>query len=480
MTATREDIPSSAWPAAARLVARWLDQRERVDVLLDSLPRSLTGTPRARCQHLVLGAVRHFGRIDAALGRLVAHPPRFPTRAVLFIAGYELLENLDTRGAEAEGRVPRIVHHAVEQTKALASPAEARLVNAVGRKLAAALARSAPAADASAGELAEYFSHPDWLIRSWHSHFGAEATRTLLEWNQKPAPVYARWRGGFELVAPAKPHQQAAEAEDAAPSDSPRPHGDAEPAATESPVLSGHLDAAVPPEFLKPTVWPGFFEVESGRWPEVEPLLKTGRIYLQDPATRLAVEMIGPQSDETVLDLCAAPGGKALLLADTMKTGRLVAVDLPGGRIDRLKQNLARAGAVEVALVQADVLQGLGATLREHRLPATYDAVLLDVPCSNTGVMRHRVDVKWRLQPGDFKKHPRQQLSMLHAAARLVSPTGRLVYSTCSIDAEENEHVVRAFLAGKAGGAFKLDATVLSYPWTDGHDGGAAFRLRRA
>ena len=101
--------------------------------------------------------------------------------------------------------------------------------------------------------------------------------------------------------------------------------------------------------------------------------------------------------------------------------------------------------------------ENLTPNLREHRLPEAYDAVLLDVPCSNTGVMRHRVDVKWRLQPGDFKKHPQQQLSMLHAAARFVAPGGRLVYSTCSIDAEENEHVVRAFLASKAGGPFKLE-----------------------
>jgi 16S rRNA (cytosine967-C5)-methyltransferase len=156
-----------------------------------------------------------------------------------------------------------------------------------------------------------------------------------------------------------------------------------------------------------------------------------------------------------------------------------VAVDLPGPRIDRLKQNLARVSGVDVALVQANVLEDLAAVLREHRLPEAYDAVLLDVPCSNTGVMRHRVDVKWRLQPGDFKKHPRQQLSLLHAAARLVRPGGRLVYSTCSIDAEENEHVVRSFLAGKAGGAFSLEKSIVSQPWVAGHDGGGAFLLPR-
>ena len=448
-----ESVPLTAWPVAARLIAQWLDRRERIDTLLDSLPRSLPSAERARMQHLVLGVVRHFGRIDAALTRLIAHPPRFSTRAVLCIAGYELIE---AAAASDTGRVAKIVHHAVEQTKSLASPAEAKLVNAVTRKLAAALAEPAPTLNVSAEELGAYFSHPEWLVRAWLAQFGPESTRALLEWNLKPAPVYARWRAD---------------------------------AATEP-----------PPAFLKPTAWPGYFEVESGHWPQIEPLLKSGKLYLQDPSTRLAVELLAPQAGESILDLCAAPGGKSLLIADTMKPsvpgevsakqglpgetsahqGRIVAVDLPGARIDRLKENLSRITGIEVALVQADILGNLGMVLREHRLPEEYSAVLADVPCSNTGVIRHRVDVKWRLQAGDFKKHPQQQLSLLHAAARFVAPGGRLVYSTCSIDAEENERVVQAFLAGKAGGPFTLVRSVLCYPWKDGHDGGAAFLLRRS
>jgi 16S rRNA (cytosine967-C5)-methyltransferase len=431
---------SSPWISAARLIARWLDRRERIDALLDTLPRSLAGPERARCQHLVLGVVRHFGRIDAAVARRVAHSPRFATRAVLGIAGFELIEAHQDRD---EGRVAKIVHHAVEQTKVLASPSEARLVNAVVRRLAGDLAAPAPTLNVSAEELGEYFSHPAWLVQSWLAQFGAAATRALLEWNQQPAPVHARWRDA----------------------------------------------ASQPPPFLKPTKWPALFEVESGHWSEVEPLLRAGRLYLQDPSTLAPVTLLAPRPGETLLDLCAAPGGKSVLIADTVKAatpagttspaGRLVAVDLPGTRIDRLKENLSRTAGIDVALVQADVQENLALALREHRLPESYDGVLLDAPCSNTGVMRHRVDVKWRLQPGDFKKHPQQQLSLLHAAARLVAPGGRLVYSTCSIDAEENEHVVRAFVASKAGGPFTMEQTILSHPWTDGHDGGAAFLLRK-
>src|SRR3982751_5103876 len=142
MSAPIEGPKPSGWPAAARLLAQWLDQRERIDGLLDSLPKNMTGAARARCQHLVMGVVRHFGRLDAALGRLIAHPPRFSTRAVLFIAGFELIDAADSPAAD--GMVAKIVHHAVEQTKTLASPAEARLVNAVVRKLSLALAAPAP------------------------------------------------------------------------------------------------------------------------------------------------------------------------------------------------------------------------------------------------------------------------------------------------------------------------------------------------
>jgi 16S rRNA (cytosine967-C5)-methyltransferase len=426
-----EAVRAEAWPWAARILANWLDRRERVDTLLESLPAGLTGSDRARCQHLVYGVVRHYGRIGAALGRLMAHLPRFSTRAVLFLAGFELIEAANTPAEE--GLVAKIVHHAVEQTKFLASPAEARLVNAVVRKLAPAMAQSAPPKLASAAVLAEYFSHPEWLIRRWLLQFGAEPTRQLLEWNQAPARMFARWR---EAAAPV-------------------------------------------PEFLQPTDWPGYFEIGPGHWAEVAPLLKSGAIYLQDPATRLAVELLAPQKGETVLDLCAAPGGKSLLLADTMGAGRLVALDQPGPRIERLKENLSRVKAVDVALVQAELTGGVGTVLAAHKLPPEYAAVLIDVPCSNTGVMRHRIDVKWRLQEGDLSKHPRQQVTLLLAAARLVAPGGRLVYSTCSIDADENERVVAAFIE-RTRGQFVLEETRRSFPWQIAHDGAGAFRLRRA
>ncbi len=268
--------------------------------------------------------------------------------------------------------------------------------------------------------------------RRWLAQFGAGATRSLLEWNQSPGPPYARWRD------PASPA----------------------------------------PGWLEPSPWAGFYSIPSGRWPEVEALLRAGSLYVQDPGTRLAVELLAPLPGETVLDLCAAPGGKSLLIADTMASGRLVSMDLPESRIDRLKENLSTIKGVEPALVQADLLQGAAPVLKAHRLPTAYPAILIDVPCSNTGVMRHRVDVKWRLEQSDLAKHARQQGALLSAAAGLLAPGGRLVFSTCSIEEIENAGVVKSFLERHR--SFELRGSAVALPWIDRHDGAAAFLLQNA
>jgi 16S rRNA (cytosine967-C5)-methyltransferase len=423
------DEVQGPWTAAAGLLARWLGSRERVDRLLERLPADFSGVAKARCRNLVFGVIRHAGRLEAATGRLVAHAPRAVTRAVLLLAGFELLE------AAGEGAAARIVHHAVEQARRLASPAEARLVNAVLRRLAAELASATPPGpDAPVEALAGHFSHPAWLVERWIGQHGREATLALLAWNQRPAPVLARSRGGSVEHS------------------------------TEAP-------------WLKPTPWPGYFEIPYGRWGDVEPLLEKGSLYVQDPSARHAVALLDPRPGEAVLDVCAAPGGKSLLIADAMGTGALVAMDLPGDRLGPLRENLSRVRGVDARLVEADIRLGAEARLEAQGLPRLFPAVLVDAPCSNTGVMRHRVDVKWRLLPGDFSRHAGQQLALLEAAAGRVAPGGRLVYSTCSLDREENREVVDAFLA-RVPGRFAIEGERLCFPWIDGHDGAAAFLLR--
>lgn len=429
----------SGWVLAVLLVERWLATGARVDVLLEQLTPDVTPTERARAQQLFFGVVRWSARIDAASAGLMHRAPRTKVRAVLLVAGFELIERRGRRegpGATGEGKpvdsggdAAKIVHHAVEQAKAVCSPKEAGLVNAVARKLAARLQEPA-------GSLAEEFSHPAWLVERWRKNFGNEATRELLAWNQSPAPVLARWRS-----------------------------------------------AGPPPEFLRPTRWEGFLEIPSGHGEQLRQLAKSGALYIQDPSTRLAIDLVGPRANETILDACAAPGGKSLFLADRMQTGRIVALDLPAEgeddpRIRRLQENLNHApSGVGIALMPADLRRVAPKFFKEFNLPDTYDAVLVDAPCSNTGVMRHRIDVKWRLEEGDFAQHAQQQFQLLRAAARLVAPAGRLVYSTCSIDAEENDGVVQRFLREVPG--WKLVQGVQAFPWLDGHDGVGAFLLRR-
>ena len=417
-----------AWPVAARLLVRWLDEEVRADALLDTV--QLSGGARARCQNLFYGAIRHYGRIENLIARLVRLRPRTRVMAILLLAGYELIEG------GGEGHAAKVGHHAVSQTKALASESEARLVNAVVRKLAEALAaQKAPGRIATAAALADYFSTPEWLVERWLAQFGAEGARALLEWNLKPAPVHARWR--------LKEAPGAAEA-----------------------------------EWLEATPWPDWFAVKSGHWAEVARALSEGKLYLADPGTRLAIDATAPKAGERIIDACAAPGGKSLALADRMGEGLLVALDVPGARHERLAENLKRIPAgvsakrVEGDLRRASALMGMS--------PGTFDAVLVDAPCSNSGVMRHRVDVKWRLQPADFGKHAKQQLELLAGAARWLKPGGRLVYSTCSIDAEENAGVVAAFLKSPEGAGFVQESATVALPWEAGHDGAGVCVLRKA
>jgi 16S rRNA (cytosine967-C5)-methyltransferase len=420
------------WVEAVSLVQRWLEHGERSDELLEQAASDLDAVGRARVQNLVWGVLRNHIRVARLLEKRLSHPPRELVLAILHVAGFEMIEA--QTGPDAAGTYPKIVHHAVEQSKHLVSRAEEKLVNAVLRRLSEDIsAQTVPPALAQSHILASYYSHPEWLVKRWQAVFGAKPTRALLDWNQSPGAVYLRRRPGFE----------------------------------------GEL-----PAVLKTTQWADFYMVEPGHWRDVSKLVQEGQFYAQDPSTRLSIDLLNPQAGEWVLDLCAAPGGKSLACADRMGTGHLVAIDLPGERLGRLRENLARIRGVEARLVEADLQANLSMALQAAKLPAGYAAVMLDAPCSNTGVMRHRVDVKDRLEESDMAKHATQQLRLLRAASKHVLPGGRLVYSTCSIDPEENEQVVVAFL--KDAPAFTLEDKRLGRPWEHGHDGAAAFLLRRA
>jgi len=432
MQADNMNVGKHPWVEAVSLVQRWLERGERADELLEQAAPGLDAMGRARVQNLLWGVLRNHIRVARLLEKRLAHPPRELVLAILHVAGFEMIEAHGT--PDAAGTYAKIVHHAVDQAKSLVSRPEERMINAVLRRLSEDIAaQTVPPVLAQSHVLASYYSHPEWLVKRWQALFGSKPTRSLLDWNQSPATVFLRRRPSF----------------------------------------TGELPAA-----LKATQWPDFYAVEPGHWREVSPLVQEGFFYAQDPSTRLSIDLLNPQPGEWVLDLCAAPGGKSLACADRMGKGHLIAVDLPSERLGRLRENLGRVHGVETRLIEADLQANLSLALQEAKLPAGYPAVMLDAPCSNTGVMRHRVDVKDRIEESDMPKHATQQLRLLRAASKHVLPGGRLVYSTCSIDPEENEQVVDAFL--KDAPAFKLEDERLGRPWDHGHDGAGAFLLRRA
>lgn len=418
--------PVNAWDAAVLMVEAYFTSALKADQILELLPDDFSGQRRASCQSLFLGALRHGHRSRAACQPLLRKVPRPLVEAILLVAGFEFF-------SEPPERQPKIVHHAVERSKGLVNRFEQGFLNAVLRKLPAAIAAidldSAPA---------DFYSHPDWLLAHWLEQFGAEDSRALLQWNQQI------------------PHQ----------------------------TIRFYEHPEQVPDCLHPTEWPDFYSIaRSADWAlMVAPWLNRGKAYIKDPSTRLAPALLAPEPGMDVLDLCAAPGGKSYDLAHLMqKTGRIVALDLPGTRIARLQENLSQLAGPELELhvLAADLLAIDAKTFEAQGLPPLYDAIMLDAPCSNTGVIQRRTDVKWRLRPEDIQQCAQRQLKLLRAASCRLKPGGRIVYSTCSIEAAENREVVDHFLQSGPGQAFREVASLQSLPWQSGHDGAGAFLLER-
>lgn len=416
----------SPWDAAVVLLELYLSQQIKSSQVLERLPASFKGDRRAQCQAYFLHALRYGHKVQAAIRPFCKKTPRQRVHAILMLAGAEI----ERQDPETHAKV---VHFTVEQSKKFVSKAEIGFLNALLRKLPSAMAQIKQPA------LAAHHSHPDWLVEHWLKDLGETKTVKLLEWNQQ-IPV-------------------------------------------------NYIKLAAIPEPLPPTLastqWPQFYRVApKTNWNDcIVPLLKQGTAYIKDPSTRLAPELLAPKAGEQVLDLCAAPGGKAYDISQQMNgQGLLVAVDLPGSRIPQLQENLAPLAQTDLqtAIVERDVLKLKATDFSALGLPTTYPAVMLDAPCSNTGVIQRRIDVKWRLQIQDIDNCAELQLKLLQKAAEFVADAGRLVYSTCSIEPSENRTVVDRFLQSPAGIGFELIEHRISLPWETGHDGAGAFLIKKA
>jgi 16S rRNA (cytosine967-C5)-methyltransferase len=203
------------------------------------------------------------------------------------------------------------------------------------------------------------------------------------------------------------------------------------------------------------------------------PAWKNGEFYVQDPSTLIAVDVLDPQPGESVLDMCAAPGGKTTYIAQKMQNrGRIIAADSSRERLGRLVENCSRLG---VNIVSTLVCEGtrLGNCLHN----AEFDRVLLDAPCSNTGVLRRRVDLRWRIEEKEIARLAALQQELLATATKLTRPGGVLVYSTCSLEREENERVVERFSVQHP--EFTLKTTRSTFPPWDTVDGAYIARFLR-
>ena len=419
-------LNSKTWENTIRIVEIYFTQKVKANQLLDSLPEGFSDRERSTCQALFLGALRNGHRINAVLQPFIRRKPRRLIEAIILVTGYEILSG-------PKEKTPKIIHHSVESSKKLLKETETKLLNALLRKLPDALDTVHPDRRPDI-----FFSHPRWLFKRWNKTFGLPTTIKLMSWNQRIPATYLKFYDTPKMI----------------------------------------------PEGLEPTQWNNFYKIAAGAsWRQsVHPLLNKGNAYVKDPSTRLAPALLAPSSGEQVLDLCAAPGGKTYDLAYRMQfKGHIVALDLPGDRTKRLRKNLEAltSQSLRCSIIEADLLKLNDQHLQEKKLPAHYDAVMLDAPCSNTGVIQRRTDVKWRLTPKDMTRCAHLQKQLITAASHYVKPGGRLVYSTCSIDPEENQAVVDHFLKSAEGSRFILKESAISLPWETGHDGAGAFLLVR-
>jgi 16S rRNA (cytosine967-C5)-methyltransferase len=402
---------------AARILKNRLKGADYTEKLLESglSPGGLSPADRRLCHELVYGVVRWERTLDWLIARKTDGRDQKPELRILLQLGLYQIFWLD--------RIPphAAVNETVELAKQMGFGPRAGFVNALLRGF---LRQQADTAQLLAGlritDPALGYSHPAWLYERWSARWGRETAARLMEWNNSPAPTYARVnRLKTDAVK---------------------------------------LGARWTDESVKFTAgqwdWTGegaVFRLESHPPLSELPSFQEGLFYVQDPSTLLAVRELDPQPGETVLDLCAAPGGKTAFIADLMRNnGHVRAQDIDPHRLATIRENCARLGA---KCVQAQLTPPAGTSPEVSQ----YDRILVDAPCSNTGVMRRRVDLRWRVRLEEIERLRTAQLDLLQRAAPQLKPGGTLVYSTCSLEPEENRGVVTQFLAANPQFALERD-----------------------
>jgi 16S rRNA (cytosine967-C5)-methyltransferase len=410
---------STARGVALAALRIWRNRTERADSIISNLLASetLSAPDRAFALELFYGVLRNITLLDFWTGCLRRSRLNADLRDVVRLGLYQLL------------LLGTAEHAAVYESVALASAKFRGLVNGILR--GAARQRQALLSKAKSQPLSVRTSHPGFLIERWGKNFGSSTTAALCQWDNQPPHLFGRINR--LKIADAEFLQNYPEAEPLA-------------------------DAS---DFFKFPTLPN-------------EALARGLCYIQDPSTAIACDLLDPRPGERILDACAAPGGKTGLIAQKVRNQAfIVACDRDRGRIDTMRQNFERLGVQIGLVVRHDWTDVRGiAFARGHEM---FDRILIDAPCTNTGVMRRRVDLRWRLQPEEFSRMQKQQLAIVRAVIPLLKPHGVLVYSTCSLEPEENEQVVEQLLAEFP--RLRLTEKRHSRPFRDHFDGAFAAKL---
>lgn len=444
--------PKSARNIAIAVLNRFDPKKDYAGLILNELLQQ-TGE-KQRATDLVFGTIRNCSAIDMVTAKLADCPiERIPVKLLnlLRIATYELFYCPQT-GEYA------IVNEAVENAKSIAGKKQVGFVNAVlrqvtrhitNRQIALSQAdakRTLPQTPSAGCEFdtdilpepatspADYFSSafslPKWLISDWLAELGPEKTKQVCFASNRRPSIYIR--PNILKTTTQKLAEKFHQAEI-----------DCEISADES-MLKLKSSQAV-------SKLPGFAE---------------GFFSVQDITASQPVKMLKPCKGWKILDLCAAPGVKTTQLAElTADKAKIIATDIDSRRLEKVKENTARLGINSVKIVAYQELEQKAAEI------GLFDAVLLDVPCSNTAVLSKRPEARYRTEPRIITKLTKTQSGLLDTAAAMIKPKGKICYSTCSIQQCENSQLVRAFLQKNN---FKLESESLTLPSAENfdHDGG--------
>ncbi len=373
------------------------------DLLRSHRVSALSPQDRNLCTTLVLGTLRWQIRLDSLIKPLLTKPNARldPEIRIALRLGAFQLQYLD--------RIP--AHAAISESVALAKSAGHKfasgMVNAVLRKVAALPKPSFDLpANLNSQQLAEATAHPTWLVERWAANFGIEAARSICL------------------------------------------HGQQQPALTIR-LASSELDTELAEQGISlapATLLTSARHVLTGDVTATE-AFHSGHIRIQDEGSQLIAELAGHGT--SILDCCAAPGGKTLILAERNPPAQVTACEINPVRLEALRQRIATSPyASQIECVQADAAE----------LPAEpgYDLILADVPCSGTGTLGRNPEIRHRLEPADLARHHERQCAILRGALRAAeaSPAARVLYSTCSLEPEENSEVIAEVLASlPAGGS---------------------------